>query len=155
MKECSSILFISGRFWKDISSIEFLFCPVDTSLPQWLIPQLNEILLKIKRWQWNAPGSTGGCFQVADKQQGVYPTALLYSPWISQSGFTIDLSQSQERLTEPVFMKSVRTIINGMLSNLLLLKFQLFTIDGPIVKAALKAVFYFLPKGSLFLCFSL
>lgn len=92
---------------------------------------------------------------MADKQQGVYPTALLYSPWISESGFTIDLSQSQERFTEPVLMKSVRTIINGMLSNLLLLKFQLFTIDGPIVKAALKAVFYFLPKGSLFLCFSL
>lgn len=50
-------------------------------------------------------------------------------------------------------MKSVRTVINGLLSRLSLLKFELFTIDGPIVKAALKATFYFLPEGSLFAVF--
>lgn len=32
-----------------ICSIDFLFDPTDTRLPQWLIPQLNEILLKIQR----------------------------------------------------------------------------------------------------------
>lgn len=112
------------RFGKGICSINFLLCPADTSLPQWLIPQLNEILLKYKedsemfleaprlifRWQTSDRICVSHC-------SALFTLAICV--WIHYRLFSVrgkvDRTSSYEI--------SYDFIINGLLSDLLLLKF--------------------------------
>lgn len=122
------------------------FAPAADSSAKWNLTENTQMTVKCSWKHW-------GLFSGGSQAAGhVYPTALLDSPWLLRIHYWLVSVIGSHWFTEPVLMNSVRTIINGLLSNLLL-KFQLLMIDGPIVTAALKAAFYFHPKGSLFPAF--
>lgn len=80
----------------------YKFAPVAYSTAKWDLAKNTKLTVKCSWKHWGL--FSGGC-QTAGR---VYPTVLLYSPWISQLGFTIEFCQSWERFTEPVLMKAVK-----------------------------------------------
>jgi len=81
----------------------YKFAPVAYSIAKWDLAKNTKLTVKCSWKHW---GLFSGGSQTAGR---VYPTVLLYSPWMSQLGFTIEFCQSWERFTEPVLMKAVRT----------------------------------------------
>lgn len=83
----------------------YKFAPASYSAAKWDLAKNTKGTVKCswKHWSLFSGGRQAAGY--------MYPTVLLFSPWMSQLGFTIEFSQSQERFIEPVLRKAVRTLL--------------------------------------------